>query len=172
MRITTLALDLAVVLLFAIAGQASHYDAVTVSGVLGIAWPFAIGLVLAWLVAGRTRWSLRSLRTGVLIWPLTLVAGMAIRLLTGQGTVLAFVLVATGVLGLGLLGWRTAAALITRWPVRPGRPAGAGRRTSEATALRTSNVRGETPPSTSDPLTPGPGTDSAHPQSDPTGGRS
>ena len=112
MRLTTLALDVAVVLVFAIAGRASHYDSVTPAGVLSTAWPFAVGLLIAWLAAGRTRWALRSLPAGLLIWPVTLLAGMAIRWLVGDGTATAFVLVAAGVLGLGLMGWRGLAALL------------------------------------------------------------
>ncbi|MGC0249075.1 DUF3054 domain-containing protein [Pseudactinotalea sp. Z1748] len=118
MRLVSIALDLLVVLAFAVAGRASHYDTVTPTGVLQTAWPFAVGALVAWVIAGRTRWALRSLRSGLLIWPITLALGMGLRLLNGEGTASAFVLVATGVLGLGLLGWRVVAALLV--PQAPG----------------------------------------------------
>lgn len=112
MRVTVGGLDLLVVLLFAIAGHASHYGNVTIAGVWGIAWPFALGAlagsaVLA--VAGRAGHHLRS---GLVLWPITLAVGMALRWLTGSGTAWSFVLVAIGVLGAGLLGWRAVATLV------------------------------------------------------------
>lgn len=114
MRLTTLALDLVVVLAFAFAGNRSHYGEVTMAGVLQTTWPFALALLAGWLIAGRTRWALRSLRSGLLIWLTTVIGGMLLRLLTGAGTAWTFVGVATLVLGAGLLGWRFLVALPLR----------------------------------------------------------
>jgi len=114
MRLTTIVIDLLVVLAFAVAGQSSHYGAVTVSGVLLTAWPFAVGALVGWILTGGAGWALRSLRAGLVIWPVTLLVGMGLRWLTGSGTAPTFVLVAAGVFGVGLLGWRAIAALAAR----------------------------------------------------------
>ncbi len=47
-----------------------------------------------------------SIRTGVSIWLFVVVVGMLFRRLDGDGTALAFVIVATVFLGLTLVGWR------------------------------------------------------------------
>ena len=79
MRLTTIVLDLPVVLAFAVAGQSSHYGSVTVSAVLLTAWPFAVGALVGWVVTGGAGWALRSLRAGAVIWPVTVILGMALR---------------------------------------------------------------------------------------------
>lgn len=108
-------LDLLVVLLFAAAGRASHELSGNVLGVLETAWPFLIGLVVGWIVvnrqaADRHHWWL----DGLVLAVASLVIGMAMRIVTDQGTATPFVLVAAGVLTLGLVGWRAVEALVTR----------------------------------------------------------
>jgi hypothetical protein len=50
-----------------------------------------------------------------MIWPITLVIGMVLRsAVWDDGTAAAFVIVATAFLGLTLVGWRLALALIDR----------------------------------------------------------
>ncbi|MFX0539723.1 DUF3054 domain-containing protein [Ornithinimicrobium sp. Y1847] len=105
--------DLLVVLLFAAAGRASHELSGDVLGVLQTAWPFLVGLAVGWLAVlrqpgDRRRWWLN----GIVIWSCSLVIGMLLRLATGEGTALPFVLVAAGTLALGLIGWRAVAALV------------------------------------------------------------
>lgn len=112
MRATSIGLDFLVVLAFAVAGRASHGEGLSVGGLADTAWPFLLALVLGWLIAGRTRLALRSLRAGLIIWPVTVAGGMVLRLLTDAGTAPSFVLVATGVLGAGLLGWRALTLLL------------------------------------------------------------
>lgn len=108
-------LDLAVVLVFAAAGRASHDLSSGVLGVLATAWPFLVGLAVGWLAvlrqpAERRYWVL----DGSVITVCTLVLGMLLRQVNGDGTALAFVLVATGTLALGLVGWRAVEALVVR----------------------------------------------------------
>lgn len=110
-------LDLLVVLVFAAAGRASHELSSGVPGVLETAWPFLVGLAVGWLAvlrqpAERHFWLL----DGAVITACTLVVGMLLRLATGEGTALPFVLVATGTLALGLVGWRAVEALVRRTP--------------------------------------------------------
>ncbi len=46
--------------------------------------------------------------TGVIVWLSTLIGGMLLRAVSGQGTAFSFILVATTALALFLLGWRAA----------------------------------------------------------------
>ena len=115
-------LDLTCVLLFTLAGRSSHAEALSPAGVWQTAWPFLAGLAAGWLLARLLRgdWPL-GLRDAVLVWAVTVGAGMALRAASGQGTDPAFVLVAVTVLAALLLGWRAAAgALVSALRVRRG----------------------------------------------------
>jgi len=69
---------------------------------------------LAWIVARAWR-SPESVRTGLVIWPLTVLFGMLLRnVVFDDGTALSFVIVTAGFLGLTLVGWRAVVALIDR----------------------------------------------------------
>ena len=110
-------LDLTCVLLFTLAGRSSHAEALSPAGVWQTAWPFLAGLAAGWLLARLLRgdWPL-GLRDAVLVWAVTVGAGMALRAASGQGTDPAFVLVAVTVL---------AALLLLAGGRRPGeRPPG------------------------------------------------
>jgi hypothetical protein len=50
----------------------------------------------------------------VLIWAVTVVLGLLLRAVSGQGTALPFIIVATLTLALFLLGWRSVLALVRR----------------------------------------------------------
>lgn len=110
-----LVIDLIAVAVFAVAGRASHGEALTATGVLTVAWPFWCGCLVGWAVTVPTRrfalspqrWSDPSeLPTGLVIWPVTFAAGMALRAIAGQGTAWPFLIVAFVALGVLLLGWR------------------------------------------------------------------
>lgn len=116
------AADALVVAAFALQGRRSHDEAMTLAGWWETAWPFLAGLALGWLgVAAAFRRAPTSVVLGLPVWVATVFGGMALRDMSGQGTALAFVLVATGTLALGLIGWRVVAALLRRG--RPGRSA-------------------------------------------------
>lgn len=107
--------DVGLVLLFAAVGRRSHAESGAVVGVLRTAWPFLAGLVLGWVVAlGWRRTAPLRVRDAVPVWLLTVAGGMLLRTATGAGTALSFVVVATVVLGVFLLGWRALAALVRR----------------------------------------------------------
>ena len=109
--------DLVLVVIFAVIGRASHNEGILGDagvGLLATVWPFAVALVFAWLVTLAFRRPLAVLRTGVPIWLITVAAGMLLRALSGQGTALAFIIVATLTLLLFLVGWRVVAAAVLR----------------------------------------------------------
>jgi len=105
------ALDVVFVVVFATIGRASHKESLSLSGILETAWPFAVGLLIGWLLTRAWRAPVRIAPTGLVIWAWAVVVGLALRLASGQGVQLAFVIVATLVLGLLLLGWRLVARL-------------------------------------------------------------
>ena len=107
--------DVVLVLIFAAIGRASHDE--NPAGFLLTAWPFLIALLvghaLAALLPGRPRrpW---SLLWGAVVWIVTVVGGMLIRVLSGDTAEVPFIIVATLVLGAFLVGWRAIAALVRR----------------------------------------------------------
>ena len=109
-----LALDAALVIVFAVIGRSSHAEGLDVAGVWGTAWPFLVGLAVGWTVARAWRHPLVPWPTGVIEWAATLVVGMLLRVASGQGVQLAFVIVAALTLAILLVGWRGVAALIAR----------------------------------------------------------
>ena len=99
-----LAVDVAGVLLFAAVGRRTHE--LGVAGVLETAWPFLAGLLVGWIAWRVHRAPLSLWPRGVALWLTTVTVGMGLRVLTGEGTALSFVLVTLGVLGLLLLAPR------------------------------------------------------------------
>lgn len=104
--------DLVLVTIFAALGRNAHEQSPW--GALETAWPFLVGVLLGWAVTRAHRRPAVLFPTGVVIWLSAEIVGMLLRMLTGQGTALAFVLVSLGVLGLFLLGYRLIAQLISR----------------------------------------------------------
>lgn len=108
-----MAVDVICVLIFAIVGRSNHNEANDLLGVVRTAWPFLVG-GLAGALAGRTWHRPTALLSGVATWLGALVIGMLLRLATGAGVQLPFVIVAALVLALLLVGWRAAFGLIQR----------------------------------------------------------
>ncbi|MFK3676540.1 DUF3054 domain-containing protein [Microbacterium sp. NPDC090218] len=107
--------DIVLVLIFAAIGRASHEE--NPAGFLLTAWPFLIALLLGHLVAAllparpRRPW---SVLWGAVVWIVTVAGGMLIRVLSGDTAEVPFIIVATIVLGVFLVGWRAIAALLRR----------------------------------------------------------
>ncbi|HVA52884.1 MAG TPA: DUF3054 domain-containing protein [Acidimicrobiales bacterium] len=106
--------DVLIVLLFVGIGRSSHHHAFSVSGFLSTTWPFAVGLGLGWSYLMFRRRDGASTRGGVVVWLCTVVVGMVLRVLFGQGTAFAFILVALGFLGALMLGLRMVATRYLR----------------------------------------------------------
>ncbi|EME16623.1 DUF3054 domain-containing protein [Rhodococcus triatomae] len=113
-----LVVDVVLVVVFCAIGRRSHDEANAVTGLLTTAWPFLAGLALGWIV-NEALYRNKSLPAsvvpaGIVIWLCTLVGGMVLRVVSGQGTAFSFVLVAGTVLAVFLLGWRALYALASR----------------------------------------------------------
>ena len=104
-------LDCCCVLVFVIIGRASHAKGESLGGIASTAWPFLAGLAGGWLAARAWRQPSRLWPAGVGAWLGAVALGMLLRVVSGQGTALAFIGVALAFLGLFLLGWRLAARL-------------------------------------------------------------
>ncbi|MET4781373.1 DUF3054 domain-containing protein [Glaciihabitans sp. UYNi722] len=104
--------DLVLVIAFVLIGRASHGE--DLPGTLNTLWPFPVGLIVGWL--GMRAWASprRVVWTGIGIWVATVLLGMLLRVASGQGVEVSFVIVATIVVAIFLLGWRGIVALVVR----------------------------------------------------------
>ena len=85
-----------------------------VAGIGSTAWPFAVGVLVGWLVVALLGRSGTTLVDGALVVISTVTVGIPLRLIAGQGVAVAFVFVALGFLGLFMLGARAAFAGLQR----------------------------------------------------------
>lgn len=108
------AADVLLVLAFVMVGRRNHGESWALAEVAQTAWPFLAGLAVGWLVARAWQDPFAVGWTGVIVWAGTVVAGVGLRALSGQGVQTSFVLVSAGVLALVLIGWRLVAALVRR----------------------------------------------------------
>jgi hypothetical protein len=102
----TTALDVCCVLVFVAIGRHTHHDGDSLAGVWHTAWPFLAGLAVGLIAVRYWRRPLAVVPAGLGAWAGAAGAGMLIRVLAGQGTAAAFIVVACAFLGLFLLGWR------------------------------------------------------------------
>jgi FtsH-binding integral membrane protein len=104
------ALDVGCVLVFVAIGRASHHHGESAGGLASTAWPFLAGLAAGLLATRAWRRPAALVPAGLGAWLGAVAVGMLLRVLAGQGTAVAFIVVALAFLGLFLLGWRALAA--------------------------------------------------------------
>ena len=127
-------IDVLLIVLFALIGRSSHGESNSALALWTTAYPFLAGWAIAYVTSGAWARPLRFWPTGTVVWILSVFVGLAIRVATGQGDVdgnplpISFVIVATIVLGVFLLGWRGIARLVLRAATR--------RKQQEATPAR------------------------------------
>ena len=109
-----LAGDAVLVLAFAATGRGFHGEESPILGALLTAWPFLVGLAVAWAVPFVHRRALSLWPAGVAAWLGTYLIGMILRGATGAGLAIPFLIVAFTVLGVALVGWRAVAWLVRR----------------------------------------------------------
>ena len=104
--------DVVLVVAFVLIGRASHNEGPL--GTLVTLWPFLAGLAIGWIGARawRTPFTLRW--TGLTVWAATVIVGILLRTVSGQGVQFGFVVVTTLVLAIFLLGWRGIVQLVLR----------------------------------------------------------
>jgi hypothetical protein len=125
-----LLLDVCCVLAFTVIGRASHAEAGSVAGQARTAWPFLTGLAVGVVASRAWRRPGSITGAGIAVWLSTVAVGMLLRVVSGQGTAVAFIAVALIFLGVTMLGWRLVARWVTARPARTARraAAAAGRR--------------------------------------------
>ena len=110
--LAALTADIACLVVFATIGRRTHAEGLTLVGIADTAWPFVAGAAVGWLLVRGWRRPTAIAPTGVTVWACTVVVAMMLRRVTGEGTALSFVVVASLVTGVLMLGWRAAAR---RW---------------------------------------------------------
>jgi GNAT superfamily N-acetyltransferase len=105
-------LDVCCVLAFVAIGRHTHHDGAGIAGVWHTAWPFLAGLAIGLGAARAWRRPLAVVPAGLGAWLGAALAGMALRVLAGQGTALTFIGVTLAFLGLFILGWRVVARIV------------------------------------------------------------
>ena len=119
--LSALVVDVVAVTVFAILGRSSHAEANTLLGVLGTAWPFLVGAAVGHLLcraAGELRGDPTGWRPGLVVWASTVIIGPVLRVVSGDTAAWSFVIVASIVLAVFLLGWRTVLRLVRRARLR------------------------------------------------------
>lgn len=109
-----LSADILCVLVFCAVGRRSHDEGVNITGIASTAWPFLSGTVAGWLVSRAWRRPTAVVPTGLIVWLCTVVFGMLLRKATSAGVAASFVVVASSVTAVLLLGWRAGADLVVR----------------------------------------------------------
>jgi len=109
-----LALDAVLVAVFVLIGRRTHDGGSVLEGFLVTLWPFLAALLLGWVIARAWRTPDRLVLSGIVVWIVTVAGGMLLRVLSGQGVQLSFVVVTAVVLGVFLLGRRALTRLIGR----------------------------------------------------------
>ena len=106
--------DVVGVLVCCAVGRRSHDEGLSIGGLATTAWPFLTGTVVGWLASRAWRRPTAVAPTGLIVWLCTVVVGMVLRKASSAGVAASFVVVASSVTALLLLGWRGAAALTLR----------------------------------------------------------
>ncbi|SPM33173.1 membrane protein [Mycobacterium rhizamassiliense] len=112
--LASLLADVVGVLVFCAVGRRSHAEGLTLAGIAATAWPFLTGTLIGWLASRGWRRPTAVAPTGLTVWVCTVVVGMLLRKLSSAGVAVSFVVVASTVTALVLLGWRAALGLALR----------------------------------------------------------
>lgn len=116
-RTTAIAMDTLAIAVFALLARIAHQTdemPLNLTGWLSTLWPFLVGVALAWVIvtfAGKAE----GARSGVLIWLITVATGLTIWGMKNQQLPhWSFIVVASVMSALLMLGWRGVARLIKR----------------------------------------------------------
>lgn len=107
---SAIAADYVAIAAFALLARAAHQSdemPFNFSGWLSTLWPFALGATLGWLITRENK--------GGLIWIITVVTGLVIwGIRNGDIPHWSFIVVATTMCALLMLGWRGVAKLVKK----------------------------------------------------------
>ena len=114
---SAVALDAGAIVVFAAIGRANHDEGILGARGIGLAttaWPFLVGAGLGWAIAKGWTKPCAWRPTGVVVWASAVMGGMLLRLASGQGVAISFVIVAGLVLAAFLIGWRVVSGLLAK----------------------------------------------------------
>lgn len=111
-RILPAIIDLVLVLVFAVVGRASHAEGLTLAGIAQTGWPFLAACLAGWIVINLLDDNGYGPRSATVIWLVTVLGGMGLRIVGGNTAELPFVIVATVFLFSAFFGWRLIARLV------------------------------------------------------------
>lgn len=105
-----IAADYVAIAAFALLARAAHQSddmPFNFTGWLSTLWPFALGVTLGWLIARENK--------GGIIWAVTVITGLVIwGIRNGSIPHWSFIIVATTMSALLMLGWRGVAKLVKK----------------------------------------------------------
>ena len=107
-------IDLLAVVVFVAIGRARHDHGDALGGLVSTSWPFVLGLIVSWVILARRSRAGLGLGDGALVVVVTVAIGMLARVIAGQGTAFAFILVALAFLALEMEGWRLVVGRVSR----------------------------------------------------------
>lgn len=118
-RSTALIVDVIAIAIFALLARIAHQTEdmpLNFAGWLSTWWPFLLGVLASWgLIAALKLDGHRVFPAGIMAWVVTVVVGLGIwSVRNGDIPHWSFVLVATVMSGLLMLGWRGIARLVQR----------------------------------------------------------
>jgi hypothetical protein len=106
--------DVLLIVIFVSIGLHAHGHHETVSNLASVSGPFLLGAVVGWGVLRTWRNPFDPLRAGALVAVIAVAIGQIVRVIVGQGTAVAFILVSLVVLIAFLAGWRILLAVLMR----------------------------------------------------------
>ena len=111
--------DVAAMMAFALMARIAHNSEelpLNFVGWLDTLWPFLTGIILGWLISLAAKWNqVKVAPAGVTIWIVAVVVGLGIwGVRHGAVPHWSFILVASSMSALLLLGWRGIAAAVSR----------------------------------------------------------
>jgi Na+/melibiose symporter-like transporter len=107
--VSALAVDAAVVVVFAVIGRVSHGEDLSPGGIATTAWPFLVAVVAGSLL-GRRLGGEQWWRQALVVWAVTAAGGMLLRVASGTSAAPGFIVVGSVFLALFLFGWRFVAS--------------------------------------------------------------
>lgn len=111
--------DVLLIIIFAALGRRTHDSGMDLGGLVLTAAPFLAAWAVATALTRPTLTWARIWPAGVVVWLVTVVGGLLLRVALGDTAALSFQLVTAAVLGALLLGRRAVTVLILRWRQGP-----------------------------------------------------
>ncbi|MGC8479909.1 MAG: DUF3054 domain-containing protein [Acidimicrobiales bacterium] len=98
--------DVVLIVIFVSIGLHAHGHHETLRNLASVSGPFLLGAVVGWCVLRTWRSPFDPMRSGAFVAVIAVAVGQVVRVIVGQGTAVAFILVSLIFLIAFLAGWR------------------------------------------------------------------